>query len=290
MYHDRMLRTLVSTEQLAAHLDDPAWAVVDCRFDLANVVWGQEQYRAGHIPGAVYASLATDLSADPTGGGGRHPLPSPDAMARTFGGWGIGAGTQVVCYDQDTGMYAARLWWMLRYLGHDDVALLDGGFAKWTREARPVRSGTEFRAARVFAGQPREAMRRTLADVQARIGDPGAVLIDARAAERYEGVTETLDRVAGHIPGARNRFFKKNVAADGTFLPPEALREEFGKVLRGTPSEQATMYCGSGVTACHNLLAMEHAGLKSSPLFVGSWSEWSSDPRRPIEKGPETPS
>ncbi len=280
-----MHRTLVSTDQLAHHLDDLSWVLVDCRYDLANIAWGGEQYRASHIPGAAYASLSHDLAGDPSGGGGRHPLPAPEAIAATFGRLGIAAGTQVVGYDQDVGMWAARLWWMLRYMGHDAVAVLDGGFAKWEREGRPTRSGPESRPAARFTGRPRDEMRRSLEAVAAALGDPQQLLIDARAAERFEGRHETLDRVAGHIPGARNRFFKLNVRDDGTFLPPEALRAQFSALLAGRPSEAATVYCGSGVTACHNLLAMEHASLRGARLFVGSWSEWSSDPSRPIETG-----
>jgi thiosulfate/3-mercaptopyruvate sulfurtransferase len=285
-----MYRTLITTSALASHLDDPEWVLVDCRYDLTNETWGVNQYRAAHLPGAVYASLARDLSGDKEPGTGRHPLPSPNAMAATFGSWGITTTTQVACYDQDSGMYAARLWWMLRYMGHEAVGVLDGGFAKWLHESRPTRGGDEHRRHAVFDGSPHDAMRLTVDDVSRALGSTSMVLVDARAAERYEGRNEPLDRVAGHIPGARNYFFKRNLASDGTMLPPDQLRAQLAEILDGTLPTQATMYCGSGVTACHNLLALEHAGLGGAKLYVGSWSEWSSDPQRPVETGPRHPS
>jgi thiosulfate/3-mercaptopyruvate sulfurtransferase len=277
--------TLISTEELAAHLDDH-WAIVDCRYDLKDEAWGPTEYEAAHVPGAVYASLAHDMASVPDGSNGRHPLPSPAAMADTFGRLGIGSGTQVVMYDQENGMYASRLWWMLRYMGHDAAAVLDGGWAKWSRERRPTRSGSERRASATFEGRPRDAARLRVAEVEQRLGDPATLLVDARAPERFQGENETLDRVAGHIPGAVNHFFKSNVAADGTMLPPPQLRAQFERLLGGRSPEQVVMYCGSGVTACQNLLAMEHAGLPGARLYPGSWSEWSSDPARPVAKGP----
>ena len=279
--------TLVSTDALAAHLDDAAWIVIDCRYDLNNQNWGEEQYAASHVPGAVYANLGHDLSGEKDGRNGRHPLPGPDAMNATFGRLGIGPGMQVVVYDQDNGIYASRLWWMLRYMSHDAAAVLDGGFAKWVREARLTRAGVETRPPAPFAGKPRSEMRLTANQVWTRLDDPTMMLVDARAPERFEGRGETLDRTAGHIPGARNHFYKTNVAADGTMLPPEALRRNFDRLLGNRPPSQVAMYCGSGVTACHNLLAMEHAGLSGMKLYPGSWSEWSSDPDKPVETGPE---
>jgi thiosulfate/3-mercaptopyruvate sulfurtransferase len=279
-----MYTTIVSTDLLASHLND--WAIVDCRFDLQKPEWGRDQYRLAHIPGAVYASLNADLSSPPSGTNGRHPLPAIDALAATFGRLGIDRRTQVVAYDQDAGFYASRVWWSLRYLGHDAVAVLDGGWAKWLREERPTRSGDETRQAATFTPSPRPESRVELDEVLARLGDSGRPLIDARPPERFEGRSETIDRVAGHIPGALNHFFKQNLAGDGTMLPPETLRTNFEQLLRGTGPADAVMYCGSGVTACHNLLAMEHAGLPGSRLYVGSWSEWSSDPSRPVETGP----
>jgi thiosulfate/3-mercaptopyruvate sulfurtransferase len=276
-------RTLVSTEQLAGHLADQTWVIVDCRYDLNNETWGEEQYVATHIPGAVYASLSHDLAGSRDGHNGRHPMPGADVMTATFSRLGIGPDTQVVAYDQDVGMYASRLWWMLRYMGHEAVAVLDGGYAKWTRENHPTRSGAEQRTASVFQGQPRNDMRLTANQVWAKVGDPSLTLVDARSPERYEGRTEPIDRIAGHIPGARNHFYRRNVADDGTMLPPDTLRQRFREMLRDTPPNQVVMYCGSGVSACHNLLAMEHAGLIGMKLYPGSWSEWSSDPDKPVE-------
>ena len=276
--------TLVSTDILAAHLGN--WAIVDCRFDLQDENWGRTQYRAGHIPGAVYASLNDDLAGRRTGRNGRHPLPPVATLAATFSRLGIGKNTQVVVYDQDTGLFASRFWWSLRYLGHDAVALLDGGWAKWTRERRPTKNGDESRPAATFVPRPRADMVVDAAHVSRRVNDPTTILIDARGPDRFEGRNETLDPVAGHIPGAKNVFYKSNLAGDNTMLSPDALREKFEQALGGYSPKDAVMYCGSGVSACLNLLAMERSGLPGTKLYVGSWSEWSSDPSRPVETGP----
>jgi thiosulfate/3-mercaptopyruvate sulfurtransferase len=288
-YTTAVRTTLISTETLAARLADgrgAGWAVVDCRYDLKDEAWGRRQYLELHIPGAVYASLSDDMSAPPDGTNGRHPLPSPEGMRQTFGRLGIGPGTQVVLYDQDDGRYASRLWWMLRYMGHRAAAVLDGGWAKWTREGRPSRGGEETPAPAAFEGTPQPGARLRVDEVESLLGRPVTLLVDARAPERYEGRNETIDRAAGHIPGAANHFYQWNVGGDGTMLPPEQLRAQFELVLGGRDPEQVVMYCGSGVTACQNLLAMEHAGLTGARLYPGSWSEWSSDPTRPIETAP----
>jgi thiosulfate/3-mercaptopyruvate sulfurtransferase len=279
--------TLISTDILASHLDGD-WVVVDCRFDLQNESWGREQYVAGHIPGAVYASLSRDLAGPKTGTNGRHPLPSLDALGATLGRLGIAPGAQVVAYDQDSSMYASRLWWLLRYTGHDAVAVLDGGFAKWQREGRPTRGGEETRTPTTFALQPRPEMRIGVDAVASHLHDPRMLLVDARAPERFEGRTEPIDRVPGHIPGAVNHHYKSNAADDSTFLSPDVLRDAFARMLDGRDPSEAVMYCGSGVTACHNLLAMAHAGLPGGRLYAGSWSEWSAEPARPVEKGPSS--
>jgi len=280
--------TIIATETLAGHLDGD-WVVVDCRFDLQNEQWGREQYQAAHIPGAVYASLSHDMAGPKIGTNGRHPLPSIEGLSATLGRLGIAQGTQVVAYDQDSGMYASRLWWLLRYVGHDAVAVLDGGWAKWIREGRPTRSGDEIRAAAKFIAAPRLGMRIGVDEVQAQLGNEKTLLVDARAPERYEGQTEPIDRVPGHIPGAVNHHYRSNAADDFTLLPPPQLRESFLKTLGAHDPSHAVMYCGSGVTACHNLLAMTHAGLPGARLYAGSWSEWSADPARPVATGPEKP-
>jgi thiosulfate/3-mercaptopyruvate sulfurtransferase len=277
--------TLVDTETLGRQLHDPSYVVVDCRFRLDDTAWGEHEYAAAHIEGAAYAHLDRDLSGSRTGTNGRHPLPDVATLCRTLGAFGIGSGTQVVAYDQDSGMFASRLWWLLRWLGHTTVAVLDGGFAKWTAEGRPIRSGVERRAARQFTGAARAGDVATLEEVLARVGDPSWRLVDARAPERYRGEVEPVDRVAGHIPGAVNRFFKANLREDGTFRPADQLAAMLREATDAAPPERVICYCGSGVTACHNLLAMEHAGLPGAKLYPGSWSEWSSDPERPVERG-----
>src|SRR5688572_12061652 len=236
-----MHTTIVSTGLLASHLAD--WAIVDCRFDLQNPDWGRDQYRQAHISGAVYVSLNADLSATPDGSNGRHPLPTIDSLAATLGRLGIDRTTQVIAYDQDAGPYASRLWWTLRYLGHDAVAVLDGGWAKWMREGRQTRSGDETRAAVTFTPALRRDQRVDVGEVAKQ--STNRLLIDARAPERFEGRSETIDRVAGHIPGAVNHFFKQNLAKDGTLLPPEQLRQNFERLLGSREPADAVMYCGS---------------------------------------------
>ena len=279
------LKTLVSTAVLALRVDDPAYVIVDCRAKLDDLEWGAREYQAAHIPGASYADLTHDLSGAKTGSNGRHPLPDPHALARTFGRLGITSGVQVVAYDQENGMWASRLWWLLRWLGHDAVAVLDGGFKKWTAEGRAVEAGTTPRAAREFTGSPRADMTVDVAELASHLGDDRPHLVDARAPERYRGDTEPIDKVGGHIPGAKNHFFQWNLDEQGLFRTPEELRATIGASVGDTPADQIVCYCGSGVTACHNLLAFEHAGLTGAKLYAGSWSEWSSDAKRPVEKG-----
>jgi thiosulfate/3-mercaptopyruvate sulfurtransferase len=275
--------TIVETADVAARLADPGIVIVDCRFQLADTGWGERAYADGHIPGAAYAHLDRDLSGPTTGANGRHPLPDPAAAAATMGRLGIGTGSQVIAYDQDTGAFAARLWWMLRWLGHDAVAVLNGGFAKWIAEGRPVSSTADAPGPTSFEASPRPDMLLTARDVAARIGDPAWRLLDARAPARFRGDHEPLDRVGGHIPGATNHPYASNLDEHGILRSDAAAR--LREALGGTPPERVINYCGSGVTACHNLLALEHAGIRGSKLYAGSWSEWSSDPSRPIEKG-----
>ncbi|MEO8537240.1 MAG: sulfurtransferase [Betaproteobacteria bacterium] len=277
--------TLIDTETLAARLDDPAFVIVDVRHDLAQPdTFGTEAYAQSHVPGARFAHVERELSAHKTGRNGRHPLPTPEAAAALFGRLGIDATKQVAVYDQGSGMFASRLWWMLRWLGHDNAAVLDGGFTKWQREGRPV-------SAQLPAVQPTTFVpahvRPTVSatGVAASLPRHGLLLLDARAAERYRGDVEPLDPIAGHIPGAINRPYTRNVAADGTFRSPRELREEFEAMLHGRAPDDLVHYCGSGISACHNLLAMTVAGYPLTRLYPGSWSEWVASAQRPVAKG-----
>jgi len=276
--------TLISAAELAPHVADPDWLVVDCRFELGKPDSGERAYAAGHVPHAIYAHLDRDLAAPITPRTGRHPLPQPEKFAATLAGWGVTPATQVVAYDADNSAYAARLWWLLRWVGHDAVAVLDGGFAKWIAEGRETRRGREQPAPREFRGAPRRDMTVDANGVASLMGQPGWRLVDARAPERYRGETEPLDKLPGHIPGAANHFFQTNVDPNGVFLTPEQLRAHLSGALGGVSPDHVVAYCGSGVTACHNLLAMEHAGLGGARLYPGSWSEWSADPKRPVER------
>lgn len=279
---------LISADELRPHLGEGLWAIVDCRFDLAAPDWGWGEYQRGHIPGAVYANLERDLSGDRDGTNGRHPLPSIDAMAETFSAWGIDESVQVVAYDARGGGFAARLWWMLHYLGHTAVAVLDGGIQAWETAGFPIREGIEERERRRFSSRPRENMLLRVDDILSRVegGDPA--LIDARARERYLGLEEPYDPVAGHIPGALHRYWGDNLDERGFFFPKDVLREQFERILQGRSPEEMALYCGSGVTACHNLLAMAIAGLPRAALYAGSWSEWCANDERPVSQGGES--
>ena len=280
-----MFNTLISPADLAARLGAPGLVVVDVRHDLGQPdAWGEAKHREAHIPGAVFAHLDRDLSGPKTGRNGRHPLPSPDACAAVFGRLGVDAGKQVVAYDQGNGAYASRLWWMLRWLGHDAAAVLDGGYDRWVREGRPVDADTPSPRPVRFAPRP-VAAPVTVGEIEAGLGRGSMLVIDARGAERFRGDVEPLDPVAGHIPGAVNRPFTQNLGPDGTFKPAAALRADFGALLGGESPSKVVHQCGSGVTACHNVLAMEIAGLAGTRLYPGSWSEWCADPKRPVARG-----
>jgi thiosulfate/3-mercaptopyruvate sulfurtransferase len=271
-----MHTTLVSTQQLADHLKE--WRIFDCRHDLMKHELGEQQYREGHIPGALFASMERDLSGPKTGKNGRHPLPHFDSFVRWLGTQGLRHSDQVVCYDAANGSSAARLWWMLRWAGHKTVAVLDGGIAKWVKEGRPV----DAKAPRFEAtSYPGKKSLPTLDASSLSASLASLHLVDARAPARWRGEQEPIDPVAGRIPGAKNRFNMDNVNADGTFKSPSQLKAEFEKVLQG---RESVHYCGSGVAACHNLLAMEVAGVPGGKLYPGSWSEWIADPSRPREK------
>ena len=280
-----MFKTLIDPAALTEYVANDRWVIVDCRFDLSDPAWGERVYRESHIPGARYAHLDRDLSGVKTGENGRHPLPTPDQMRERFGALGIRPDSQVVVYDADSGMHAARLWWMLRFMGHDAVALLDGGFARWVAEGRPLSHTAERWQPTTFRGNPHHERLVDAGRVLDSLSDSTTLLVDARAESRFRGESETLDRVAGHIPGARSFFFQRNLTDDKRFRSADELKSQWLTLLAGTPPAHAVMYCGSGVTACHNLLALEHAGLPGARLFPGSWSEWSSRPDRPIATG-----
>jgi len=281
-----MHTTLIDPATLAAHLADPAWVVLDARFDLAAPARGEALFQDGHIPGARYVSLDQHLSGEKSGTNGRHPLPAPEIAAARFGALGIGPATQVVLYDADMGMFAARGWWMLRWLGHQAVAVLDGGLAAWQRAGLPVTTAhAPWAPVRFEARVADDDGRVPAADVLAHLGETSRVLVDARANDRFRGENETIDPVAGHIPGAVNRFFQLNLTPEKTFKTPETLRAEWAAIAGADDASRVVMYCGSGVTACHNLLALEHAGLVGARLFPGSWSEWCASPERPRATG-----
>jgi thiosulfate/3-mercaptopyruvate sulfurtransferase len=278
---------LVSTFELHASLGDPRWIVLDCRFDLLDPGAGQAAYLAGHIPGALYAHLERDLSAPPSGANGRHPLPPPEILAAVFCRWGISAGSQVVCYDEDGGGFAARAWWSLRYLGHDAAAVLDGGLAAWIEAGLPLQAGQVSRQPAEFHFQLRPSMKIDAIEIVERLRDPTLVLLDARAPERYRGDEEPIDPVAGHIPGAVNHPWQRNLDERGCLLAPNKLRARFEPVIAGAQAHDIVTYCGSGVTACHNLLALAHAGIDGARLYAGAWSEWCAHTDRPVAVGEE---
>ncbi len=278
-----MFTTLVTAAELALHLNDPHWIVFDCRFDLTDIEAGRREYTQSHIAGACYLNLDTDLAGAKTGANGRHPLPEAARFTATLAALGMRQGMQAVAYDASGGFYAARLWWMLRWVGHAQAAVLDGGWQTWLDAKLPLSEQLPALTAGNFTG----AARATTVDAEFvldNIGQPGELLIDARSADRFRGENETLDPVAGHIPGARNRFFKHNLGADGRFKSALELNGEYAALLGTIAPARVIHQCGSGVTACHNLLAMEIAGLNGSMLYPGSWSEWCSDPQRPVER------
>lgn len=277
-----MFGTLVSCEELAQHLNDPEWRIVDCRHLLSDVGYGEKAYAEGHLPGAVFMHLDRDLSGPMNGCNGRHPLPDPKLLAAKLGAVGIDRKTQVVAYDDDGGMYAVRLWWLLRWMGHDSVAVLDGSIRQWTNQGRPLSAEVPKYESAVFEVELRDWVV-TSGQVEANLDRNDLALIDARAPDRFRGENETMDPVGGHIPGARNRFFRDNLDA-GSFRPAAELRQEYLSVLAGVEPSQVVLYCGSGVTACHDLLAMEVAGLSGAKLYAGSWSEWCADSSRPIAR------
>jgi thiosulfate/3-mercaptopyruvate sulfurtransferase len=281
------LQPLISVDRLAALLAAGGSALVlDCSFELTDPQAGERAYASGHIPGARHVHLDRSLSAAKTGSNGRHPLPTRENFARTMAAMGAGDATQVVAYDNAGGMYAARLWWMLRWCGHRAAAVLDGGSAAWKAAGQPL-STTAPPVPRTGSFSLRDPLVRTVdyEAVKANIEGGRRLVIDARAPDRFRGENETLDAIGGHIPGAHNRLFRDNLDADGRFKPAAQLRQEFDAVIAGRAPHDVVSQCGSGVTACHNLLAMELAGLHGAALYPGSWSEWSAQPGAPIATG-----
>jgi thiosulfate/3-mercaptopyruvate sulfurtransferase len=281
-----MYSTLISPAELASL---QSAVIIDCRFELApnnaRMNAGRDAYAVGHIAGALYAHLDSDLSGPITATTGRHPLPDPTVLAATLGKWGISPASQVVVYDADTGMYASRLWWLLRWLGHHKVAVLDGGFKAWQNAGLPITSIVPTPQAATFIGQPNSELVVTAADVVRLAVRGDWRILDARAPERFRGDVEPIDTVAGHVPGARNHPFAWNMDGNGRLLAADKLAQKLQQSLDGVSSHQSVMMCGSGVTACHNILAMEVAGLTGAKLYAGSWSEWIRDPARAVEKG-----
>jgi thiosulfate/3-mercaptopyruvate sulfurtransferase len=283
--YSKSILPLVSAAELAGNLDDPRRRIIDCRFDLAHPGAGEAAYHEDHLPGAVYAHLERDLSGPVTADGGRHPLPDPQQLNETFSAWGIDRDTQVVCYDAQANAYAARLWWLLRWLGHEQVAVLDGGLRSWRSRDYPLDRAVPRVSPKTFNGTPRTDMVATTQDLVARLGSDWLCLIDVRTAERFAGDKEPIDTVAGHIPGARNLPYQTNLDSSDCYLPPEALRKMYARILDDFPLEQCVVMCGSGVTACHSLLALELAGMNGAKLYAGSWSEWIRDPNRMVAVG-----
>ncbi|MFC7289765.1 sulfurtransferase [Herminiimonas glaciei] len=276
--------TLISAADLSKHIFEPGWVILDTRHDLANPEAGARAYAEGHLPNAQFAHLDQDLAGEKVGADGvfrgRHPLPDRAAFIATLQRWGINNNTQVVVYDAQGGMFAARLWWMLRWVGHEAVAVLDGGLPAWLASGMWLSTEESPRVLGTLTDRASLVTTVTANDLLANLSNEKLTVVDARAADRFRGENETIDPVGGHIPGAKNRFFKENLQADGNFKSPEQLRQEFSAVV--ADPTKAVMQCGSGVTACHNLLALEIAGMQGAALYPGSWSEWCADPARPV--------
>ena len=278
-------KALISVAELAPHVADPGWLVVDCRFELGKPETGERAYAAGHLPHAIYAHLDRDLAAAIAPQTGRHPLPQPEKFAATVAGWGLTPATQVVAYDADNAAYASRLWWLLRWVGHEAVAVLDGGLKAWTAAGLPTTTEVPQRRAGHFIARPRRDMWFDAGEVAERVQRADWRLLDARGPERFAGTVEPIDPVAGHVPGARNHPFASNLGSDARFAPVQELRQRFEQSQAGVADDHTIVMCGSGVTACNLLLAMEAAGKRGARLYAGSWSEWIRDPSRPIKKG-----
>lgn len=274
--------TVVSANIVKENLDHDNWIIIDCRFSLANPEIGINTYRLGHIPNARYAHLNNDLSSAVTSLTGRHPLPDFNQLTKKITAWGITFNNQIVVYDDAGGTFAARLWWLLRCLGHTQVAVLDGGIQQWLALGYPITTHLPVCTAGRFKAYLDTSQWLETRQIENSLAKKSICLIDARMPERYRGEHEPIDPIAGHIPGALNRPFQSNLNTEGLFLSPSVLNQQFKALIQNIPTEQVIHMCGSGVTACHNLLAMEHAGLAGSKLYAGSWSEWIRDKNRPV--------
>ena len=280
------MRPLITPKQLAPHLGRPGWLVLDCRHALADRDLGRRVYAEGHVPGSVFADMDHDLCGPLAPGSGRHPLPAWPDFCAWLGRQGARRSTRIVAYDQAGGAFAARLWWMLLALGHAHAAVLNGGFARWEREGYPTETAVPAPLPLLYRAEPDPRMVMALDELQAHLASPALLLVDARAGERYRGETEPIDPRPGHIPGAINLPYQDNLDGEGVFLSPARLRKRLLAAYGGTPPERTVHYCGSGVTACHNLLAHAVAGLPVGRLYAGSWSQWCADPARPAGLGP----
>jgi thiosulfate/3-mercaptopyruvate sulfurtransferase len=281
----RHFTTLIDANTLSEQLSREDLTLFDCRFDLGNVSWGETEYARAHLPGALYLHLDRDLSSPISAHSGRHPLPDPGSYAARLAALGVTPESQIVAYDQGNGAYGARLWWLARWIGLRNVAVLDGGMAAWRAAGLPLETAVRTPKPSAFTPTVTPNAWVTSDAVDELRQRPGNLLVDARGAERFAGRNETLDPVAGHVPGARTRPFLDNLGADGRFLPADVLRQQFTTLLGSANASSVVAMCGSGVTACHNLLALEHAGFSGARLYAGSWSEWIRDPRRPVATG-----
>ena len=279
-------QTLIDAQTLMERIDDPMIQVVDCRFELGNPAYGRECFTKGHLPRSVYAHLEEDLSGPRMPWSGRHPLPDPHALALTLGAFGIGADTQVIAYDDANSMYAARLWWLLRWLGHPRVAVFDGGLSAWQAAGGAMVTEVLTPKTTLFTAHPNDDGQVTADDVAMGLEDQRVLVLDARSAERFAGVIEPMDPRPGHVPGATHHFYGDNLTTNSRFLPADALRSRFTTLLGGFQPDEVISMCGSGVTACHTLLALELAGLPGARLYPGSYSEWCRDSARPVALGP----
>ena len=279
-----MHSSLISTQIAQDNLDNPKWRYFDCRYELTAPEKKEAEYLVSHIPGAFYVHMSRDLSASHVvGKTGRHPLPSENDLIIKFSKMGIDNSMQVAIYDDAWGSYAARFWWMLRWLGHDSVAVIDGGWSSWIKEERPVSKELPTPEAKRFIASPRRKWTVTADEIDKNLNNPKTCLLDARSLQRFKGENENIDPVAGHIPSALSAPFTDNLDEKGKWKSSSELRQKFENLLNGSPAKEAVSYCGSGITACHNILAIYHAGLGNSLLYPGSWSEWITNPDRPIE-------